>query len=48
MEDTEERDDIDETLCEISELLESMLLRLPEINHDFSLETKGSDETDYL
>jgi len=47
MEDTEERDNIDETLYEISELLESIRLRVPDINHNFSdLEAKGSDERD--
>ena len=34
MEDTEERNDIDETLIEISELIESMRLRLPDITED--------------
>ena len=32
MEDTEERDDVDETLIEIKELLESIRLRVPDIN----------------
>ena len=41
----EDKDELDETLCEISELLESMLLRLPDMNYDFSdLETKGSED----
>jgi len=34
MEDTEERNDIDETLIEISELIDSMMLRLPDITED--------------
>jgi len=43
----EDKDELDETLCEISELLESMLLRMPDMNYDFSsLESKGSDERD--
>jgi len=34
MEDTEEKNDIDETLIEISELIDSMMLRLPDITED--------------
>ena len=34
MEDTEERDSVDDTLVEISELIESMRLRLPDITED--------------
>lgn len=45
----EDKDELDETLIEIAELLESIRLRVPEIDHTFSdLETKGSDERDWL
>ena len=47
MDDKENYTELDDTLSEIAELLESIRLRVPDINHNFSdLETKGSDERD--
>jgi hypothetical protein len=43
----EDKDELDETLIEIAELLESIRLRVPEIEHTFSdLETKSEKESD--
>ena len=45
MDDKENYTELDETLVEIAELLESIRLRVPRINYDFdSLETKKLED----
>lgn len=47
MDDKENYTELDETLSEIAELLESIRLRVPEINDNFSdLETKSEKGSD--